>query len=109
MVLIVFTIKSTKNMKREKTPLLTEKNAVKAMIEFLTKIKKRRGLTSFIQKHGVNGKWLLPDKPYDIRFSKLHKIMMIIARHRQTDEEFLEAWNELGVKLLERIKNEIGC
>ena len=93
-------------MKRinEKTPLLGEGKARVAMEQFIAQIKRNRGLTSFIQQNGINGQWLQQDKPYDIRFSKLHKIMCIAAQYRETDEEFLEKWNQLGKDLLKEIK-----
>jgi len=31
---------------------------------FLMQVKSQRGLTSFIERRGINGKWLKPDKPH---------------------------------------------
>ena len=39
-----------------KIPLLGEGTAQRAMKEFLPIIKSHRGLTSFLEQHGINGK-----------------------------------------------------
>ena len=80
---------------RQKTPMLGEGLAKMVMVAILRQIKNQRGLTSFIEHQGVNGKWLLPEEPYDIRFSKLVKILMIKA-HYQTEEEWWKDWEDLG-------------
>jgi hypothetical protein len=69
----------------------------------LTQVKSHRGLTSFIEKNGVNGKFLNPEKPYNMRLSKFLKILAIKARY-QTDDEFLEEWHALGEHLLTLVR-----
>ena len=84
---------------RQKTPMLGEGLAKMAMVAILEQIKKQRGLTSFIEHQGVNGKWLLPEEPYDIRFAKLVKILKIKA-HYQTEDEWWNDWAELGEMIM---------
>ena len=83
----------------EKTPQLGEGVGWSVMNFLLTQVKKHRGLTSFIEKNGVNGRWLKPDDLYNIRITKFMKIMEIKARY-QNDDEFLEEWNALGEFIL---------
>ena len=90
--------------RREKTPLLGEGTAQRAMKELLTIIKRHRGLTSFLEQHGINGKWLNPEKPYDIRFSKLNKILEVAHAYRETDETFTEEWNHMCKLYLKILK-----
>lgn len=48
----------------------------KLMSFFFLQIKRKRGLTTFItKKAGINGKWLNPDKPYNISAQHLFKII----------------------------------
>lgn len=98
----------TKKMKHfyDKTPLLEVGLACSFMNYFLTQIKSHRGLTSFIEQCGINGKWLKPLVPYDIRFSKFIKIMEIKAQH-QTEEEFLKDWEKAGVFFLNYVRNDV--
>ena len=88
---------------KRKTPLLTEGLACGAMRQLLQQIKGQRGLTSFIEQHGVNGKWLKTEEPYDITVSKFFKIMERKA-HFQTDDEFMKDWNDLGRRLLKLVR-----
>ena len=88
---------------REKTPLLGAGLAKSVMQQLLTQVKQHRGLTTFIENHGVNGKYLQPDVPYNIRFSKLMKIMENKAQY-QTDDEFLDEWNAVGEHLLDLVR-----
>ena len=90
--------------KREKIPLLGEGTAQRAMKEFLTIIKSHRGLTSFLEQHGINGKWLNPEKPYDISFSKLIKILDTAATYRETNDMFREEWNRMCKLYLKILK-----
>lgn len=83
----------------EKTPHLGEGTAWSVMNFLLTQVKRHRGLTTFIEKNGVNGRWLKPDDPYNIRITKLMKIFEKKA-HYQTDDEFLEEWNAMGELIL---------
>lgn len=83
----------------EKTPQLGEGIAWSVMNFLLTQVKRHRGLTTFIEKNGVNGRWLKPDDPYNIRITKLMKIFEKKA-HYQTDDEFLEEWNAMGELIL---------
>ena len=88
---------------KRKTPLLTEGLACGAMRQLLQQIKGQRGLTSFIEQHGVNGKWLKTEEPYDITVSKLFRIIAHKA-HFQTDDEFVEDWDALGRRLLKQVR-----
>ena len=87
----------------DKTPLLEVGLACSCMNNFLTQIKSYRGLTSFIEKNGINGCWLRPTSPHDIRFSKFIKIMETKA-HYQTDEEFLDDWEKAGKDFLNYVR-----
>jgi hypothetical protein len=82
--------KQKMSQSNNKIPLLEKGEARSAMLEFLIFIKRHQGLTSVIQKSGVNGKFLLVDKPYDIPFSKLIKILIAILGFCATEEEFIE-------------------
>lgn len=89
--------------KNQKIPLLEEGTAQRTMKELLTIIKSHRGLTSHIERKGINGKWLNPEMPYDIPFSKLIKILDKAARFRQNDELYMDEWKhmcELFLKIL---------
>ena len=90
--------------RKPKIPLLEEGTAQRTMKELLTIIKSHRGLTSFLEQHGINGKWLNPDKPYDIRFSKLNKILEVAHAYRETDETFTEEWNHMCKLYLKILK-----
>ena len=90
--------------KREKTPLLGDEKAQRAMKELLSIIKSHRGLTSFLEQHGINGKWLNPEKPYDISFSKLIKILDTAATYRETNDMFREEWNHMCKLYLKILK-----
>ena len=70
---------------------------------FLTQVKSQRGLTSFIEQRGINGKWLKPDKPSDIRYSKLMKILEEKAVY-QTEEEFMDDWNAVGEYIVNQLR-----
>jgi len=82
---------------------LTEGLARWAMQQLLQQIKGQIGLTSFIEQHGVNGKWLKTEEPYDIAVSKFFRIMEHKA-HFQTDEEFLSGWDDLGRRMLRLVR-----
>ena len=90
--------------KRQKIPLLGEGTAQRAMKEFLTIIKSHRGLTSFLEQHGINGKWLNPEKPYDINFSKLIKILEVAATYRETNDMFEDEWKHMCELFLDILK-----
>ena len=82
----------------EKTPLLGEGGArsVMTLILYQLKFEYNRGLTHFIEKYGgVNGKWLKPDEPYDMRWSKLSKILEAKAQYQEEDE-FMDDWEQIG-------------
>lgn len=99
---VIQTIKTMKNF-NGKNSLLGAGLAKSVMQQLLTQVKQHRGLTTFIEHNGVNGKFLKPDVPYNIRFSKLMKIMENKARY-QTDDEFLEEWNAIGEHLLDLVR-----
>ena len=86
-----------------KTPLLEPGLAWSVMNLLLTQVKSQRGLTSFIECHGINGRWLKPGNPYDIRITKLFKMVEIKA-HYQSEDEFLEDWNAIGEHLLNLVR-----
>lgn len=90
--------------KNQKIPLLEEGTAQRTMKELLTIIKSHRGLTSHIERKGINGKWLNPEMPYDIPFSKLIKILDKAASFRQNDETFTEEWNHMCKLYLKILK-----
>lgn len=87
----------------DKTPSLGSGLAWCVMNQFLTQVKSHRGLISFIERRGVNGRWLKPDEPYNIRLSKLIKILEVKAVY-QTDDEFLSEWEALGEQLLLHVR-----
>ena len=88
----------------QKIPVLGKGLASFAMTLFLTQIRHQHGLTRFIQLHGVNGKWLRAKEPYDIHVSRFFQILRIKA-HFQTDDEFLDDWNELGEDFLNVVRD----
>ena len=88
-------------LKREKTPLLEPGLAKDIMNTLLEQLKSphNRGLTRYIEDRGVNGKDLKPDKPYDLRWTKICKILRLKAVF-QDEEDFLTEWMILGLLLL---------
>ena len=88
----------------DKTPILEAGLAWCVMSHLLTQVKSHRGLTAFIERCGVNGRWLKPATPFNIRISKFIKILEIKA-HYQTDEEFLTEWQNLGKEFLTLIRS----
>lgn len=88
---------------RMKIPVLKDGVAKKSMLLLFQQLRQQRGLTTFIEKHGINGKWLKPDEPMDIDVAKFFKIMACKA-HFQTDEEFISDWNEAGKKFLQWVR-----
>ena len=84
---------------REKTPKLGEGLASSVLNKLFTQIKEQKGMTTFIQRHGVNGCWMKPDDLYDIRVSKLFKILENISIY-QDDDDFMEEWNAVGEYML---------
>ena len=87
-----------------KIPVLGSGLANFAMKQFLTQIRHQHGLIRFIQRNGVNGRWLRADEPYDIHVSRFFQILRIKA-HYQTDDEFLDDWNELGEEFLKEVRD----
>ena len=87
----------------KKIPVLETGLAMMAVQLLLSQVKKQRGLTTFIEKHGINGRWLKPDEPMDIDVNRLFKIISNKA-HFQTDEEFIIDWNEAGKKFLQGVR-----
>ena len=88
----------------DKTPSRGAGLARSVMRLILTQIKSRRGLTTFMEHRGVNGRWLKPEDPYNVRFSKLLKIMETKA-HYQSDDEFLDDWKATGEFILRMVRN----
>ena len=89
----------------KKIPVLKAGLAREAVHLLLSQVKNQRGLTTFIEKHGINGKWLKKDEPMDIDVSKFFKILACKA-HFQTDEEFIAEWNKAGKKFLQWARKE---
>ena len=88
-------------LKREKTPLLEPglpKDIMNTLLEQL-KSPHNRGLTRYIEDRGVNGKDLKPDMPYDMRWTKVCKILSLKATF-QDEDDFLTEWMILGLLLL---------
>ena len=90
----------------KKTPILESGLACSFMEFLLTQIESDRGLTTFIEHHGSNGRWLKPTEPADIRWSKLIKILELKV-HYQNDDEFLDDWNAAGKFLLRSVRRTI--
>jgi hypothetical protein len=88
-------------LKREKTPLLEPGLAKDIMDTLLEQLKSphNRGLTRYIEDRGVNGKDLKPDMPYDMRWTKVCKILSLKATF-QDEDDFLTEWMILGLLLL---------
>ena len=84
---------------RMKIPVLKDGVAKKTMLLLFQQLRQQRGLTTFIEKHGINGRWLKPDEPRDINVTKFFKIISNKA-HFQTDEEFISDWNKAGEVIL---------
>ena len=58
-------------------------------------VKQTKGLTSALEKFaGINGKWVNPNKPYEISATKLMRIMALSMAFWD-DEEFYERSQEL--------------
>ena len=91
----------------KKTQLLEEGEARSAMVKFLCLIKDHYGLTRCIQHNGVNGEFLLVDKPYDIPFSKLIKILEAILGFCATEEEYLEFLIAMSPKMSTLKTNDV--
>ena len=90
---------------RKKIPGLKDGVAKKAMQLLFKQVKAHRGLTKFIEDHGINGKWLKKNEPMDINVSKFFKILENKARY-QTDEEFIAEWNKAGEEFLQWVRKE---
>lgn len=90
--------------KNKKTPLLKEGCAKSILCELFTIFKSHHGLTSYQQKHGINGRWMNPDMPYDISASKISKMLENAAKFRQSDESFMKEWNRMGRIILKHYK-----
>ena len=88
---------------RMKIPVLKDGVAKKSMLLLFQQLRQQKGLTTFIEKHGINGRWLKPDEPRDINVAKFFKIMACKA-HFQTDEEFISDWTEAGKEVLRWVR-----
>ena len=74
------------------------------LLSFLfLQIKRKRGLTTFItKKAGINGKWLNPDKPYNISAQHMFKIIEKKADYQGREEcmkdmeEFIDYFFKIG-------------
>ena len=86
-----------------KIPVLKDGVAKKSMLLLFQQLRQQKGLTTFIEKHGINGRWLKPDEPMDILVSKFFKILSLKA-HYQSDEEFIADWIEAGRKFLKHVR-----
>ena len=92
---------------RKKIPALKDGVAKQAMQLLFQQVKAHRGLTSFIERHGINGMWLKIEEPMDIPVSKLFKILLRKAQY-QTEDEFISDWNEAGRKFLKWARRNKG-
>ena len=86
-----------------KIPVLKDGVAKKSMLLLFQQLRQQRGLTTFIENNGINGRWLKPDEPMDIDVTKLFKIISNKA-HFQTDEEFISDWNKAGEEILRWVR-----
>ena len=86
-----------------KIPVLGAGLAWCVLNQLLTQVKSHRGLTTFIEHRGINGRWLKPSVPFNIRFTTLVKILELKARY-QTDDEFLTEWNDIGKVFLDLVR-----
>ena len=88
---------------RMKIPVLKDGVAKKSMLLLFQQLRQQKGLTTFIEGNGINGRWLKPDEPRDINVAKFFKIMACKA-HFQTDEEFISDWTEAGKEVLRWVR-----
>lgn len=86
-----------------KVPVLKDGLAREIVQKLLLQVKKQKGLTSFIQNHGIHGRYLKEEEPMDIPVSKLFKILQHKAQY-QSDDEFFEDWNSAGREFLSRVR-----
>lgn len=77
----------------------------KLMSFFFLQIKRKRGLTTFItKKAGINGKWLNPDKPYNISVQHMLKIIEKKVAYQGREEsmkdmeEFIDYFYKIAQK-----------
>ncbi len=89
----------------KKIPVLVPGVARETVQKLLLQVKNQKGLTSFIQKHGIHGRYLKEEEPLDISASKLFRIMELKALY-QTDDEFIKDWNDAGRKFLKQARNK---
>ncbi len=89
----------------KKTAFLKEGICKSVMRLLLMHVKQQRGMYSFIQRGGVNGRYLNPDAVYNITVSQYFKILEKKAKF-QSDEEFLEDWKNEGEFLLKEIRKK---
>ena len=88
----------------DKTPVLDTGLARRVLVFILLQVKSNRGTTTFLEHHGINGRWLKPEVPYDIRISKFLKIIEIKALF-QTDDDFLDDWQKIGEYILRLVRH----
>lgn len=88
---------------RCKIPALKDGVAKRTMLLLFLQLRQQRGLTSFVEKNGVNGKWLKIEEPMDILVSKFFKILSLKAQY-QTEDEFINDWIEAGRKFLKHVR-----
>lgn len=69
---------------REKTPKLGEGLASNVLNKLFTQIKEQKGMTTFIQRHGVNGCWMKPDDLYDIQSPNCSRFWRILVSTKMT-------------------------
>lgn len=88
---------------RKKIPVLNDGVARTTMQLLFQQVKTQRGLTKFIEEHGINGRWLNMEAPLDIPVLKLFKILLCKAQY-QTEDEFINDWIEAGRKFLKHVR-----
>lgn len=62
------------------------------MSYFIKQIKKAIGLTSAIERNGgINGKWINPEKPYELQATKMMRMLVVKTLYLDEDEYIRDA------------------
>ena len=73
---------------KTKTPEMRKGKECDLVVLILEQVKAARGLTTILDKQaGINGKWLKPDKPYNISVELFLRVIIYKA-HFQIHDEF---------------------
>ena len=103
----IIQIYKTMSLLLKRIPVLEPGVARETVQKLLLQVKNQKGLTSFIQKHGIHGRYLKEEEPLDISVSKMFRIMELKALY-QTDDEFIKDWNDAGRKFLKWARRNKG-